>query len=106
MTALTWDEFVSNVEGWAEARGIYEHSTPEAQLLKGLSELGEVADAIIKNDRDALEDGIGDVATCLVNYAVMRGERDTLEHSMPRIYMKQPVEALLGESFIEMGSAL
>lgn len=73
MTVLTWDEFVINVEEWAEARGIYTHSTPDAQLLKALSELGEVADAIIKNDMDALEDGLGDTAVCLVNYAKMLG---------------------------------
>src|SRR5699024_9890193 len=58
---------------WAEERGIYEHSTPEAQLLKALSELGELADAVIKNDREALIDAIGDVAVCMVNYAKMAG---------------------------------
>lgn len=73
MNNLTWEQFVSNVQGWAKERGIYEHSTPTAQLLKTLSELGEVADAVIKNDREALADGIGDVAVCLVNYWTMMG---------------------------------
>lgn len=68
---MNWNEFKSNVEQWAEERGIYEHSTPEAQLLKALSELGELADAVIKNDRDALKDAIGDVAVCIVNYSRM-----------------------------------
>ena len=70
---MNWNEFKSNVERWAEERGIYEHSTPEAQLLKALSELGELADAVVKNDREALKDAIGDVAVCMVNYAKMAG---------------------------------
>lgn len=68
---MNWNEFKENVERWASERGIYEHSTPEAQLLKALSELGELADAVIKNDRDGLKDAIGDVAVCMVNYAKM-----------------------------------
>lgn len=70
---MTFEEFKSNVERWAEARGIYEHSTPLAQALKAVSEVGELADAVIKGDREALKDAIGDVAVCLVNVARMTG---------------------------------
>ena len=70
---MNWNDFKEKVEKWAEERGIYEHSTPEAQLLKALSELGELADAVIKNDREDLCDAIGDVAVCLINYARMAG---------------------------------
>ena len=66
---MNWIDFVNNVQGWAEDRGIYEHSTPEAQLLKALSELGELADAEIKGDKEAMIDAIGDVAVCIINYA-------------------------------------
>ena len=68
---MKFEEFKKNVEAWATERGIYEHSTPKAQLLKTLSEIGELADAVIKNDRAGLIDAIGDVAVCLVNYAKM-----------------------------------
>lgn len=70
---MTFDEFKNNVEQWAAERGIYEHSTPEAQLLKALSELGELADAVIKNDMEGIADGIGDLIVCYVNYAKMTG---------------------------------
>ena len=70
---MTFEEFKSNVEAWAEARGIYEHSTALAQALKAVSEVGELADAVIKGDREALKDAIGDVAVCLVNVARMIG---------------------------------
>src|SRR5690625_2753764 len=70
---MTWDEFVSNVQQWAAERGIYEHSTPDAQLLKALSEVGELADAYAKQDTAGVIDGIGDVLVCLVNYQTMVG---------------------------------
>ena len=68
-----FDEFKSNVQQWATARGIYANGKASSQLLKALSELGELADGIAKNDRDAIKDGVGDVAVCLVNYAYMIG---------------------------------
>jgi|SRR5690625_1212883 len=70
---MTFEEFKTNVQQWAQERGIYEHSTPEAQLLKALSELGELADAVIKDDIDGIKDAVGDVAVCMVNYARMAG---------------------------------
>lgn len=73
MKTLTWNEFTANVQQWAKERGIYEHSTPDAQALKCLSEIGELADSVIKGDQDGLKDAVGDVAVCLVNYSAMKG---------------------------------
>ena len=70
---LTFEQFQTNVQQWSTARGIYEHSSALAQALKAVSEVGELADATIKNDLDALKDAIGDVAVCLVNVAYMTG---------------------------------
>lgn len=68
---MTWDEFVSNVRQWSTERGIYEHSTAVAQALKACSEAGELCDAVIKGDRAAIIDSIGDVSVCCVNVATM-----------------------------------
>ena len=68
---MTFEEFQANVQGWSKERGIYEHSTALAQALKAVSEVGELADATIKNDIAELKDAIGDVAVCLVNVAYM-----------------------------------
>lgn len=70
---MTFDEFKQNVRAWSESRGIYEHSTALAQALKAVSEVGELADAVIKGDREALIDAIGDVAVCLVNVSWLCG---------------------------------
>ena len=71
---MTWDEFVSNVRAWSTERGIYEHSTAVAQALKACSEAGELCDAVIKGDRAALIDSIGDICVCLVNTCHMLGD--------------------------------
>jgi NTP pyrophosphatase (non-canonical NTP hydrolase) len=57
---------------WAEARKIIPNSTPEVQLLKAISEMGELADATIKNDQEAIVDSVGDVMVCLINYCALQ----------------------------------
>lgn len=69
---VSFETLTTLVEEWAEQRGIYEHSTPSAQLLKAVSEMGELADAEIKGIRTEQCDALGDVLVCLINYAHMR----------------------------------
>lgn len=57
---------------WAEARKIIPNSTPQAQLMKTMSELGELADATLKNDGAAIIDGVGDVMVTLVIYCALQ----------------------------------
>lgn len=57
---------------WSEARRIIPNSSPETQLLKAMSELGELADATIKKDREGIVDGVGDVMVCLINYCALQ----------------------------------
>lgn len=56
---------------WAEARKIIPNSTPEAQFLKAVSEMGELADAINKGDMAAIKDAVGDVQVCLINMCAL-----------------------------------
>jgi NTP pyrophosphatase (non-canonical NTP hydrolase) len=70
---LTFEDYAAKVEYWAAQKGILEHSRPSVQLLKAMSELGELADAEIKNDREGCIDGLGDVLVCLIIYARMNG---------------------------------
>lgn len=67
------DTLIELVEQWAADRGILAHSTPAAQLLKTVSELGELADATIKGRPDEVVDGIGDVLVTLIIYAKLQG---------------------------------
>lgn len=65
----TWEFLIGAVEKWALARQIVPNSTPQAQLMKTMSELGELADATLKNDREGVVDGLGDVLVTLIIYA-------------------------------------
>lgn len=56
---------------WAEARRIFPNSTPAAQFMKAVSEMGELSDALAKNDREATKDAVGDVMVCLVNMTAL-----------------------------------
>ena len=57
---------------WAEARRIIPNATPASQLLKAMSEMGELADAEGKQDIEAIKDAVGDVVVCLINYCALR----------------------------------
>ena len=70
---LTFEQLARNIQEWAEARGIYEHSSARAQLLKAFSEMGELADAEIEGDGTAAADAVGDVLVCLINYCTLYG---------------------------------
>ncbi len=57
---------------WAEDRRIIPNATPASQLLKAVSEMGELCDAEGKRDLDAIQDAVGDVLVCLINYCALR----------------------------------
>lgn len=105
---MTFSKFVGNVQDWQRDKGIYEHSTPLAQALKAVSEVGELADAVIKGDRDALKDAIGDVMVCLVGVAKMTGcdieVRPLIEKDVPQ--NNQALAALAAYYVSDLATAL
>lgn len=68
----TYAALESDVIRWAEARRILPNSTPTAQLLKAVSEMGELADATTKGNREDAMDAVGDVLVCLINYCALQ----------------------------------
>lgn len=68
---MKFEDLENAVIDWADDRGIYEHSTAQAQFLKAVSEMGELADAVAKRDRPGMEDAVGDVLVCLINFCAM-----------------------------------
>lgn len=72
---MTLLEYIEKIESWAEDRNLIEGSDPKSQLLKTMSELGELADGINKNRMDEIEDGIGDVVVTLVIICAQYGIR-------------------------------
>jgi NTP pyrophosphatase (non-canonical NTP hydrolase) len=56
---------------WAEARQIIPNSTPQAQFMKAIAEMGELSDALTKNKMEDIKDGVGDVMVCLINMCAL-----------------------------------
>lgn len=56
---------------WAEARQIIPNSSAASQFMKAVSEMGEMADAIMKHDMPLIKDSVGDVLVCLINMCAL-----------------------------------
>ena len=65
-------DLIEKVEQWGRDRCIIPNSTPQAQLLKSMSEMGELADATLKSDVPEIVDGVGDVLVTLILYAALQ----------------------------------
>jgi NTP pyrophosphatase (non-canonical NTP hydrolase) len=76
------DLLIESVQVWGEDRGLLfrgharsggllveNEDRARAQLLKCMSELGELADAVLKGDHHAQRDGLGDVLVTLIMFA-------------------------------------
>lgn len=57
---------------WAEARKIIPNAKPHTQLMKAVSEMGELCDAELKGNLPMIKDGVGDVLVCLINYCALK----------------------------------
>jgi hypothetical protein len=66
---MSYADIENKIIIWAQQRRIIPNSNPESQLLKAVSEMGELADATIKKDREAVIDA---VMVCLINYCALQ----------------------------------
>jgi NTP pyrophosphatase (non-canonical NTP hydrolase) len=73
----TYEELERAVVKWANDRCIIQNGTANSQLLKAIAEMGELADAFNKGDMDGIEDGVGDVLVCLINFCEIQNLRIT-----------------------------
>ena len=61
------------IRDWAKERGIYDKGNSHTQYVKLMEEAGELAEALLKNDRYEIKDAIGDMVVVLTNLAVLEG---------------------------------
>ena len=64
-------ELQNKVIKWAEDKGIFAKSDPTSQFLKTISEVGELADAVNKNDLPEIKDAIGDTYVTMIIFSRM-----------------------------------
>jgi hypothetical protein len=86
----TFEELRGLVLQWASDRDILKNSNPQTQMLKLVSEIGEVAEAIKLLRRDDFRDGIGDCLVVLVILSELL-DRNPLE------MIDKPVEDVDGD---------
>ncbi len=61
------------IRNWAKDRGIYDKGNSHTQYVKLMEEAGELAEALLKNDKYEIKDAIGDMVVVLTNLAVLEG---------------------------------
>ena len=69
----TEDNVFNNIRNWAKQRGIYKEGDTKTQYVKLQEESGELAKAILKNDKPEIIDAIGDMVVVLTNLAHFEG---------------------------------
>tara|TARA_E500000318_G_scaffold100649_1_gene103498 strand:- start:1134 stop:1907 length:774 start_codon:yes stop_codon:yes gene_type:complete len=71
-TALNSDRF-DLIRDWAAVRGIYDNGDGKTQYVKLMEEAGELAKALLTNDKPEIQDAIGDMIVVLTNLAHLEG---------------------------------
>ena len=66
-------ELVALIQKWAWDRSLIGGSTPNAQMLKLMEEVGELAGGVCKDKADVIKDSIGDAFVVLTIIAAQMG---------------------------------
>ena len=61
------------IRDWAATRGLYDKGNSHTQYVKLQEEAGELAKALLKNDKPEIIDAIGDMVVVLTNLAHLEG---------------------------------
>jgi NTP pyrophosphatase (non-canonical NTP hydrolase) len=61
------------IRSWADERGIYDKGNSHTQYVKLMEEAGELAKALLDNNKYEIKDAIGDMVVVLTNLAVLEG---------------------------------
>ena len=61
------------IRTWAAERGIYDSGHKHTQYVKLQEEAGELAKALLENDKPEIQDAIGDIVVVLTNLAHLEG---------------------------------
>ena len=62
-----------NIREWAQTRGLYDEGNSHTQYVKLQEEAGELAKALLENDKAEIIDAIGDMVVVLTNLAHLQG---------------------------------
>lgn len=77
------DELIKQVEQWSKDKGL-DQADSKAQFTKMVEEIGEIASALARGQKDELRDGIGDTVVTLIILAQQNNM--TLEECLDTAY--------------------
>ena len=78
------DAMFSRIREWAQDRGLYDEGNPHTQYVKLQEEAGELAKALLQDDKMEIMDAIGDMVVVLTNLAHL--ENTTIEACIEQAY--------------------
>ena len=68
---MLYNELENRVLEWAKSKGILDNAKPINQALKTLEEVQELIEAIVINDKDEVQDALGDILVTIIIGAKM-----------------------------------
>ena len=98
------DNVFENIRKWAKERGIYKMGDANTQFVKLLEEVGELAEALLKDDYVAKKDAIGDIIVVLTNLSRMIGYNveDCIDFAYEQIKNRQG--EMINGTFVKNGT--
>ena len=94
----------ADIREWAHHRGIFLKGSTEVQFAKLIEEVGELAQAILKDDHVAKKDAVGDIVVVLTNLSHMMGYNieDCIDFAYNQIKDRQG--SMINGTFVKNGS--
>lgn len=105
MTNRKFEDLDMLILEWAREKGILKAKNPNAQMLKCVSEVGELADAVVSGNMHEIVDGIGDVVVTLIILAELHNLdlTDCLEEAYEVIAKRNG--SMIGGVFVKDGKS-
>jgi len=66
-------EVFDNIRNWGFQKGILQGGDTKTQLIKLYEEVGELSEAVLKNNKADIVDAVGDIIVVLTNFAELNG---------------------------------
>ena len=91
MEPMTLDKLVPLVLQWAQDRNLLDNSDATRQMLKAVAEVGELADEVLKGNKDNQRLEMGDVLVTLIltSYKLDLTLDECLEAAYNKIYARK-----------------
>ena len=90
-----------NIRDWAQTRGLYDEGNSHTQYVKLQEEAGELAKALLDNDKMEVMDAIGDMVVVLTNLAHL--QETTIESCIAQAYneIKNRKGSMINGTFVK-----